>query len=96
MAETKFVSTRNWLTAGEAEALADGLSPVEFLINTFRDEGISHPIRMEAAKSLLPYISKRAPQAIEVTGANGGPLDMRQTSVIRHKLADLLGVQVDG
>lgn len=86
------LSKRQWLTFAEEEELSKGISPVEFLISTFRDGTLALDIRMEAAKSLLPYVNKRAPQAVEITGAEGGPLDFRETSAIKSKLASMLGV----
>jgi hypothetical protein len=48
---------------------------------------------MDAAQALLPYISKRAPQAVEISGPEGAPIDMRETHIVRSKLAGMLGVE---
>lgn len=86
-------SVRIWMTDNEQIALDKGMSPVEFLIDTFRDESLGRDIRMEAAKALLPYSAKRAPQAVELSGPNGSDISFREQSAIRSKLAKMLGVE---
>lgn len=85
-------NSRDWLSDKEIAALDKGLSPIEFLTDTFRDAALGFDIRMEAAKALLPYTARRAPQAVELTGANGGSINFQEKSAIRSKLANLLGI----
>jgi hypothetical protein len=90
MAEVK---GRFWLSEKEQEALDNGLSPIEFMIDTFRDEALAHDIRMDAAKVLLPFVTKRAPQAVEVSGPGGSDISFREQSAIRSKLEKMLGIE---
>lgn len=87
------VRPRFWMTEREQDLLDQGVSPVEFLINTFRDETMGAEVRMDAAKSLMPYVARRAPQAVELSGPNGDDITFREKSAIRSKLANLLGVE---
>lgn len=86
---------RKWMSENEQIEMDKGITPVEFLITTFRDDALGMDIRMEAAKSLLPYTAKRAPQAVEVSGPNGGDVTFREKSAIRSKLASMLGIEED-
>lgn len=40
-------------------ALADGLSPLQYLLNLMRDEGADEAKRLDAAKAAAPYIHPR-------------------------------------
>lgn len=65
-------------------AMADGLTPLEYMLDLMRSEApdsddarvlVSHQaMRFEAAKAAAPYIHPRL-AAIEHTGADGGAID---------------------
>lgn len=44
-----------WRSQAVATALADGLTPLEYLLQVMRDEGLEESQRMEAAKAAAPY-----------------------------------------
>lgn len=48
-------------------AMAEGLSPLEFMLNVMRDDGADKRERMYAANACAPYIHPRL-QAIEHSG----------------------------
>jgi hypothetical protein len=39
-----------------AEALAGGISPLDYLLGVLRDEGLDRDTRMDAAKAAAPYV----------------------------------------
>lgn len=56
-----------------AKSVAEGISPLEYMLQVLRDEAADRDERMEAAKSAAPYIHPRL-AAIEHTGAGGKDL----------------------
>lgn len=48
-------------------ALADGISPLDFMLARLRDEGLAPDVRMDAAKAAAPYCHPRL-QNIEAHG----------------------------
>ena len=42
-----------------AELLAAGVTPLEFLLGTMRNEAVEPSIRLEAARSASPYVHPR-------------------------------------
>ena len=60
-----------------AKALAgEGQTPVEFLLGVMRDQSKELFIRMDAGKAVAPYLHSRKATAIEVTGKDGGPIEL--------------------
>ena len=49
------------------EALAEGISPLDYLLRILRDENESKVMRMDAAKAAAPYLHARL-NAIDLTG----------------------------
>lgn len=75
------------------KAMAEGISPLEYMLQVMRDDsGHEDPriqaqreaMRFEAAKAAAPYIHPRL-QAIEHTGPEGGALE----TITRIELVDL-------
>jgi hypothetical protein len=71
------------------KAAAEGITPLEFMLEIMRtetDSDITDPrvltdrlaMRFEAAKAAAPYIHPRL-AAIEHTGPNGGPIESKTT-----------------
>lgn len=68
--------TPNKATAAKAREIAEsGLTPLEFMINTMRDETKEFDVRLDAAKGAAPYVHpklasidhKGALEVVEVT-----------------------------
>jgi hypothetical protein len=55
------------------KVLRSGLSPVDFLCQTFRDPEQPMHLRVDAAKSIIPYIYPKL-QSVDVNGRDGQPL----------------------
>lgn len=53
--------------------LAEGLTPLAYLLSVVRDEGAERAQRMDAAKAAAPYCHARL-AAIEHSGPDGGPV----------------------
>lgn len=70
------------------KAAAEGITPLEYMLQIMRDESIASPdarvmldhraMRFEAAKAAAPYIHPRL-AAVEHSGPDGGPVDMNWT-----------------
>ena len=58
----------------EAEIKASGLTPLDYMLSTLRDETKDHVTRMDAAKSAAPFVHPRLSQ---VDANHGGELDVR-------------------
>ena len=56
------------------QAIASGLTPLEFMLNTLRDEDKDFLTRFGAAKHAAPYIHPKL-SSVEATGKNGGPIE---------------------
>lgn len=54
-------------------AVADGLTPLEYMLSVLRDETEDADKRFEAAKHAAPYIHPKL-SSIEASGPNGAPL----------------------
>lgn len=76
------------------KAAAEGITPLEFMLQVMRDEPIAglepkdqlfaQGMRFEAAKAAAPYIHPRL-AAIEHTGEGGGPIDHSLTVTFEGK-----------
>lgn len=53
--------------AKAAEVAASGLTPLDYMLNTMRDEGKPADVRLDAAKSAAPYVHPKL-AAIEHSG----------------------------
>lgn len=58
------------------KALADGISPLEYLLGIMRDDLMDLEKRIDAAKAAAPYVHARL-QATTVTGADEGPVKIQ-------------------
>lgn len=68
--------TRKTREAAEA-ALAEGLTPLEYMLSILRDESQDPERRMWAAEKAAPYVHAKL-ASVEVGGPDGGPV---QTSL---------------
>lgn len=59
---------------------ASGLTPLDFLLQTMRDEKLERMVRMDAAKSAAPYVHPKLAN-VELTGKNGGAIILQSTPV---------------
>lgn len=57
-----------------ADAVSEGLTPLEFLTNIYRDVSEDMARRVDAAKAAAPYVHAKLAN-IEMTGKDGGPID---------------------
>lgn len=54
--------------AALAKAIAAGQSPLEFLLSVMRDPRADLDMRIDAAKGAAPYVHKKQPQDVNVSG----------------------------
>lgn len=69
----------------KAKALAGGITPLEYMLSVMRDDKAETSRRDEMAKAAAPYCHPRL-AATELTGPDGGPIDVRLRSA-RDELA---------
>lgn len=50
-----------------AKALADGISPLDYMLKQLRDDKLGRDVRMDAAKAAAPYVHARL-AAVEHSG----------------------------
>ena len=62
----------------EAEIAKSGLTPLEYMLQTLRDETLEHKERMEAATSAAPYCHPKL-ATIAHTGPDGGAINLYLT-----------------
>jgi hypothetical protein len=65
-----------------ANAVAGGLTPLEYLTSVYRDVSADESKRIDAAKAAAPYVHARL-NSVEMTGKDGGPVETLQR-VERH------------
>lgn len=56
-------------------AIADGETPLDYMLNTMRDDTKPPDLRFEAAKAAAPYVHPKL-AAVEHSGKDGGPLQV--------------------
>jgi hypothetical protein len=54
-----------------ARILKDKTTPLDFLLTTMSSAKVPFALRIDAAKAAAPYVHKRMPQAVEVSGGVG-------------------------
>lgn len=64
-------------------AAAEGITPLEYMLNVLRDDSAEPNLRFEAAKAAAPYMHPRL-AAIEHTGKDGGPLTVEIVRFTDH------------
>lgn len=69
--------------AKAAEIAASGVTPLDFMIATMRDETREFPVRLDAAKSAAPFIHPKL-AAMEIKGDPDSPLVHRVERVIKR------------
>ena len=70
--------SRNKVTkARQAAVEASGLAPLDYLLQVMRDERIPLELRIDAAKSVAPYLYHRL-SSVQHSGADGGPVKFEQ------------------
>jgi len=55
-----------------------GLTPLEYMLKVMRDDGEDSPRRLAAATAAAPYVHAKL-SSIELTGAEGGPVETSLT-----------------
>ena len=60
------------------KAAAEGLSPLDYMLQRMRDEDEVPAVRGDMAKAAAPYCHPRL-NAVEHTGKGGGPIQMTVT-----------------
>jgi uncharacterized protein with PhoU and TrkA domain len=60
-----------------ANAVAEGLTPLEYLTSVYRDPGADENKRIDAAKAAAPYVHAKL-SAVELTGKDGGAVETVQ------------------
>ena len=66
----------NRLTEEAVKAAEEGgLMPLDYLLKIMRDESQDQGARVDAAKAAAPYVHAKL-QSMEVSGANGGPIEI--------------------
>jgi len=63
--------------ARQAAVEASGLAPLDYLLQVMRDERIPLELRIDAAKSVAPYLYHRL-SSVQHSGADGGPVKFEQ------------------
>ena len=70
--------TRNKVTkARQAAVEASGLAPLDYLLTVMRDVKMPLELRIDAAKSVAPYLYHRL-ASVQHTGADGGAMKFEQ------------------
>ena len=64
-------------TRAIANAISEGLTPLEYLTSVFRDVEADEAKRIDAAKAAAPYVHARL-SAVEMTGKDGAPIETLQ------------------
>lgn len=57
-----------------ANAVAEGLTPLEYLTSVYRDVSADEAKRIDAAKAAAPYVHAKL-SSVEMTGKDGGPVE---------------------
>lgn len=66
--------SRNKAPSEQAKAVAaTGQTPLQYLMEVYRDKSHAVDRRVEAARSAAPYVHPRL-SSVEMSGADGGPL----------------------
>lgn len=71
----KHGSTTKKTRAVAIAAAAEGISPLEYMLERMRDENEDRAIRADMAKSAAPYCHPRL-AAVEHSGKGGGPIQL--------------------
>jgi hypothetical protein len=76
--------SRNHRTEAQAVAIEkSGLTPLDYMLTVLRDPNAESELRMEAARSAAPYVHPKLAN-IEVTGKDGGPLQVNIVQFSNH------------
>src|SRR5207302_1430602 len=82
------MGTPNHASIARAQAIAaSGLTPLDFLLGVMRDDTRELHVRLDAGKAVAPYIHPKLAN-IEVTGKDGGPL---QVNLVNYSPPEPLG-----
>ena len=71
--------------------IAEGKSPIDFMLGVMLDEDNDMRLRMDAAKAVAPYVAPRL-QAIDVRVDDGRAIDVREISTTQ--LMEIAGMKV--
>lgn len=63
------------------EAMATGLTPLQFMLGVMRDPEVVLERRLDAARAAAPFIHPRL-QSVELSGPERGAIQMQTTGVI--------------
>ena len=72
-----------------AAAIKDLLTPMEYLLSIVNDPVKGDRLKIEAARSLLPYCHKKLPVVTEISGRDGKAIEIQHTEA-RNKLEEFL------
>ena len=61
-----------------ANAIVEGLTPLEYLTSVYRDPAVDEARRIDAAKAAAPYVHAKL-SSMELTGKDGGPVETVET-----------------
>ncbi len=79
--------TPNKATKARDEMIAaSGLSPLEYMLETMRDESLPKDTRLDAAKAAAPYVHPRL-SAVTHSGDPNKPVEQRVTHVDEKQVA---------
>lgn len=73
--------------AREAEIRAGGITPLEFLVKTMRDDNQPMNIRVDSAKAAAQYVHPKL-SAVTLSGDPENPVEQRVTHVDEKQVAD--------
>lgn len=76
---------------------SSGWTPLEFLTRTYRNPHVRIGERISAAKAVLDYAHRKLPQALQLTGQDGAPLNLTvgQFSLTPERIASLTDEEID-
>jgi len=78
-----------------AKCLKDRQTPMEFLERVFNDPNMTMKDRINAAKELMPYCHGKKPIQAEISGRNGGAIEVDARNSFQM-LEDILFEGIDG
>ena len=71
--------SKNKRTLATLKAIAEsGQTPLAFMIRLMRNKSAPYAMRLDAAKSAAPFVHRRL-AVTEITGPDGGPLNVKIT-----------------
>jgi len=74
------------------------MTPLEFLIDVFNDSDVHIRHRITAAKTAMPFMHQQLPNVVEVSGRDGGPIELDLLATDAHRALEsvLVGTVIEG